>query len=142
MAGLFFVFSNFVMKSLLRLNPPVGISAMQWFNKDIINPWFAILFFGTTLTSSLAVIYAIIRWHDPAAIYLLIGGASYLIGGFLITMTVNVPMNNTLENLEQSNPASIEYWREYVTRWTTWNHVRTVMSIIATASFIIALYIF
>lgn len=139
MTGLFFVFSNFVMKSLSRLDPPAGISAMQWINKDIINPWFAVLFFGTALTSALAIGYSLIRWNEPGAIYLFIGGTTYLIGGFLITMIVNVPKNDNLEKIQGADPESENLWREYVSSWTAWNHVRTVMSLIATVSFIIAL---
>jgi hypothetical protein len=40
-AGIFFTFSNFVMKSLARLSPAQGIAAMQTINADVLNRWFS-----------------------------------------------------------------------------------------------------
>jgi uncharacterized membrane protein len=39
-AGIFFTFSNFVMKSLARLPSAQGIAAMQAINVDVLNRWF------------------------------------------------------------------------------------------------------
>ncbi len=44
MAGLFFTFSNFAMKALLKLPPSSGAAAMQSINITIINPWFPAIF--------------------------------------------------------------------------------------------------
>ncbi|PTR10630.1 hypothetical protein C8R32_101160 [Nitrosospira sp. Nsp5] len=49
MAGLFFVFSNSVMKVLARLHPESGIAAMQSINIVIINPLFLTVFLGIPL---------------------------------------------------------------------------------------------
>ena len=38
MAGLFFAFSNFVMKALVRLPSEQGMAAMQHINVTVINP--------------------------------------------------------------------------------------------------------
>ena len=47
MAGLFFVFSVAIMTALERLMPHEGVAAMQHINVVIINPLFALVFFGT-----------------------------------------------------------------------------------------------
>jgi uncharacterized membrane protein len=53
-AGLFFAFSNFVMKSLARLPSDQGIAAMQNINVDVLNRWFFVVFFGTGCVASLS----------------------------------------------------------------------------------------
>jgi uncharacterized membrane protein len=82
MAGLFFAFSVAVMKALARLPSAEGIGAMQSINVAIINPLFLAVFFGTAAACVLVMIALLLRWHDPATIYLLIGGALYLVGTF------------------------------------------------------------
>jgi hypothetical protein len=47
MAGLFFVFSVAIMTALARLMPHEGVAAMQHINAVILNPLFALAFFGT-----------------------------------------------------------------------------------------------
>ena len=44
MAGLFFTFSNFVMKGLGNLSPVKGIAAMQSINLAVLNPLFLTIF--------------------------------------------------------------------------------------------------
>ena len=96
MAGLFFAFSVSVMKALVRLPSAEGIAAMQSINVAIINPVFLAAFFGTAAACVLVMIASFLRWHDPGAVYLLIGGSLYLIGTFLVTFVFNVPKNNAL----------------------------------------------
>jgi uncharacterized membrane protein len=40
LGGLFFAFSNFVMKALMRIPAPSGIAAMQAINVTVLNPLF------------------------------------------------------------------------------------------------------
>ena len=44
-AGIFFAFSNFVMKALARVPPAQGIAAMQSINVVVLNRWFFAVFF-------------------------------------------------------------------------------------------------
>jgi uncharacterized membrane protein len=43
-AGIFFAFSNFVMKALARVPPAQGIAAMQSINVVVLNRWFSRFF--------------------------------------------------------------------------------------------------
>jgi len=138
-AGAFFAFSSFVMKALARLPPAQGIAAMQSINVVVLNPWFLGVFVGTAAACVLAVICAFLRWHERSAIYLLLGGALYLIGTFAVTAVFNVPRNDALAKLAPDDPRSASVWAEYVAGWTNWNHVRTVASLVATALFSLAL---
>ena len=49
MAGLFFIFSVFIMAALGRLPPASGIAAMQSINVIILNGMFLSVFMGTAL---------------------------------------------------------------------------------------------
>ena len=79
-AGVFFAFSAFVMKALARLPPGEGIAAMQSINIVVLNPWFLGVFLGTAAICVMALIASLLRWHQPGAVYLLVGAALYLLG--------------------------------------------------------------
>jgi uncharacterized membrane protein len=139
MAGLFFTFSAVVMKALARLPPSEGISAMQSINVAIINPLFLAVFFGTAAACVLAVISSLLRWHDPGAVYLLVGGALYLVGSLLVTLVFNVPMNEALASVAPADPEGASLWASYLANWTAWNHVRAAAALAAAASLTVAL---
>jgi|SoiMetStandDraft_2_1073263.scaffolds.fasta_scaffold23798_3 uncharacterized membrane protein len=139
MAGLFFAFSVSVMKALARLPSAEGIAAMQSINVAIINPVFLAVFLGTAVACLLVMIAALLRWHNPGAVYLLIGGALYLVGTFFVTLVFNVPKNNALASVAPANPESASLWADYLSKWTAWNHVRAAAALAAAASLTIAL---
>lgn len=140
MAGIFFAFSAFVMKAFAALPPNQGIAAMQSVNVVIQNPVFFMVFFGTTAASVFAVVFSLLHRHDPGAGWLLAGGALFLVGSFLVTVVFNVPMNDALASVSPASHDGAGVWAGYLTHWTAWNHVRTVASLAATASFALALY--
>jgi uncharacterized membrane protein len=123
LAGLFFAFSNFIMKALMRIPAPSGIAAMQAINVTVLNPLFLALFFGTAAACALLLFLA---WERPLAV---LGAALYLVGTFGVTMVFNVPRNNALVRLDPAD--SVAAWRRYVQEWTWWNHVRTFAAVLA-----------
>jgi uncharacterized membrane protein len=139
MAGLFFTFSAVVMKALARLPPSEGIAAMQSINVAIINPLFLAVFFGTAAACVIAVISSLLRWHDPGAVYLLVGGALYLVGSLLVTLVFNVPMNEALASVAPADSEGASLWASYLANWTAWNHVRAAAALAAAASLTVAL---
>jgi uncharacterized membrane protein len=139
MAGLFFAFSVSVMKALADLPPNGGMAAMQSINIAIINPVFLSAFFGTATACVLIVIVSLLRWHDPAAAYMLAGGSLYLVGTFLVTFVFNVPRNNALASVAPANAESIDVWTDYLSNWTAWNHVRAAAAFAAAALLNVAL---
>jgi uncharacterized membrane protein len=139
MAGLFFVFSTFMMTALGRLPAAQGIAAMQSVNIVIINPPFLSVFFGTALVCAVLAVAAILRWSDPGSAWLLFGSLSYLLGIIVVTMVFNVPLNNALAAVTPDSAAAGELWTRYLSVWTSWNHVRTVGGLAALASLIMAL---
>jgi uncharacterized membrane protein len=139
MGGLFFAFSVSVMRALARLRAPEGMRAMQAINIAILNPVFLGAFLGTGLLCAIAVAAALLGWHDARAVWLLAGGVTYLVGTVLVTMVLNVPMNDALAAAAPDDPASADTWADYLRRWTAWNHVRAISSVAASALFTVAL---
>ena len=138
MAGLFFAFSVAVMKALAALPSAEGIAAMQSINIAVINPVFLGVFLGTALFSVVLAIYATTQWQRYGAAYLLVGCLLYFVGTFLVTIIFNVPLNNALAAVDPTNPDSLAIWNNYLSRWTLWNHIRTVAALASTASLIFA----
>jgi uncharacterized membrane protein len=139
-AGNFFAFSAYTLPALRRLPPATGIAAMQSITTAAIkSPLFLVVFFGTAALAGLLGLAAPLEWSKPSALYLLIGSLLYLNGPFGVTLMKNLPLNNKLAVIKPGSPEGASLWREYLSSWSTWNHVRTVMSLAACASFIMAL---
>ena len=139
MAGLFFAFSTSVMSALGRLPPSGGIAAMQAINVTIINPVFLGVFLGTAVLSALLVAAALLGWAPGAMAALLAGGVLYLAGCILVTMSLNVPLNNALAAVNPASSEGAAFWTRYLSTWTLWNHVRMLACLAATAAFALAL---
>jgi uncharacterized membrane protein len=139
-AGVFFAFSTFVMPALARLQPNQGIAAMQSINITAINPWFMLVLWGTAVACIFLMIMVLLKWHQPGAAYLLVGGLLYLVGVIGVTIAFNVPLNDALAIVKPDSTDGATLWARYLTDWTFWNHVRTLAAIAAAIAFTIALY--
>lgn len=134
-AGVFFIFSVAIMRALERV--PGGMAAMQSINVVILNPMFLGVFMGTALLCLVLAILSVVRWNDSVSVWLLAGTLLYLVGSIGVTMIFNVPLNNALMTATPENADVV--WKNYLSTWTMWNHVRTVASLAASASFILAI---
>jgi len=139
-AGIFFAFSSFIMKALGRLPSDQGIAAMQSVNVTVLNPWFFAVFFGTAVVTAVLAVFGCLHWGAPGAGNLLAGGLLYLIGCVFVTIVFNVPLNNALAKVDPESADGAELWERYISRWTAWNHVRTIMSLASAALMIMALW--
>ena len=134
--GLFFAFSTFIMRAFDRLPPVQAISAMQSINSAILIPAFFLAFFGTALLSLLLAALALLGGVGAATLPIVVGAVAYLSGAIVVTMAVNVPLNNRLARFRpEAGDDAAAAWRGYRVPWTRWNHVRTVTSLVAAASF-------
>jgi len=132
-AGVFFAFSTFVMPALKRLSPAQGIAAMQSINKLAVTPAFMAALFGTAVACLGLVVWAAISWGERPAVLVLAGSALYIVGTIGVTIACNVPLNDGLATLLPQGADAAGRWEEYVTKWTAWNHVRTVAALAAAA---------
>lgn len=141
MAGVYFTFSAFIMRALLAIPAASAIDAMNSINKVIVSSAFLPLFFGTTITSALIIVSAPFTAANTAALYAAIGGGVYLIGMFVCTIAINVPLNNKLAALDAGTQEARAFWQIYTRTWTRWNHVRTIASTVTMLLFIYAISI-
>lgn len=138
LAGIYFIFSNTVMKALAEMEPAIGITAMQKINKIIINPGFMSLFMGAP-TLSLYLVY--VGWFGEvgdASWWLLSGGLLIIIGNFILTAAGNVPLNNELEAVDPHSGDGKQVWHRYLDRWVLLNSIRSYATATATAVLIVA----
>jgi uncharacterized membrane protein len=138
-AGVFFAFSTFVMPALKRLAPAQGIAAMQSINKLAVTPAFMAVLFGTAVACIGLVAWAAIFSGERPAVWVIAGGALYLVGTIGVTIACNVPLNDGLATLLPQSADAAGRWEEYATKWTAWNHVRTVAALAAAATLTTAL---
>lgn len=127
--GFFFAWVCSTMWGLDAADPRVAIQAMQAMNASVRNGVFAPAFCATPLVLGAT---AAMAWgaHRPAALAFLAGALVYLLGGLILTLLVNVPMNEALAALAvPDDPAeAARIWAEYSPRWQIWNQIRTVAS--------------
>lgn len=109
-AGVFFAFSTFVMSALARLQPREGIIAMQSIDITVINPLFMVALFGTGLACLFLAIASLSKWHQPSAVYLLLGSLLYLVGTVLVTIVFNVPLNDALAIAKPDSTEGANLW--------------------------------
>ena len=138
MAGVFFAFSSFVMNALARLPAAQGILAMQSINITVINSLFLTAFSGTAVTCLLLVLVSLTRWGQPGTALLLGGGLLYLLGTVLVTINFNVPLNDAIAAVRADSVEGAKLWANYLVTWTAWNHVRSVASLAAMTSLVMA----
>ena len=135
--GFFYAWVCSTMWGLDAADPRVAIEAMQAMNASVRNGVFFPAFFMTPLVLAIT---GIVLWRqgirESAALF---GGSAlvYFLGGLVLTMVVNVPMNESLATV--GVPADLlsarQVWQDYSPTWQFWNQVRTALS---GASFLIA----
>ncbi len=139
MGGIFFVFSDSLMRALRQLPPPQGLAAMQSINRAIVTPLFGLLLMGTALLSAVLTVAAAVRLDEPDAPAILAGGLLYVLGAMVLTIVYHVPRNNALDRVDAASHEANDRWVGYASGWTAWNHVRAVASLGAAVLFVAAL---
>jgi uncharacterized membrane protein len=132
--GVFFAFSNFVMRALGRIPAAEGIRAMQEINVTVINPWFMTALFGTGVACLAVIVVTLAEWESSYGPYLVAAGAVYVVGTVVVTMALNVPRNEALARVEPGGGEGDAVWGRYLVEWTRWNSVRTFASLATTAA--------
>ncbi len=138
-SGVFLTFSDFVMRSLNGAEPAAGVEVMQVINRNVYRSVFMVLLIGMSAMSPLLIALAYVATTGPAATWVMLGGAIYLITVFVVSLIFNVPMNRRLDREPYAAPEAARYWAAtYWPRWTFWNHVRTAGAALAAGCYLIA----
>lgn len=141
-AGLFFAWSVSVILGTKKIGHLTYLETMQSINREILNPLFFIVFFGSLISLMISTYLQL----NNKTIFILVLASTiiYLIGTFGVTAFGNVPLNNKLEalNITKLNLTEIKDFRIYYeSAWNHFHHIRTISSIISfilllTATFI------
>src|SRR5882757_4774202 len=139
-AGVFYIFACTIMPSLSRSNDRVFIEVMQNINDQIQNPVFFLSFLGAPLLAAVAA------WQSRRAPYRwwVFAGFAAVALAFLLTVTVNIPLNNELADAGDpariADPAAVR--EEFEDPWVAWNVVRALLSTLALACLARALLLY
>jgi uncharacterized membrane protein len=129
MAGTYFAFSGFIMRSFSTMDTMGAIAAMNAINVTIQKSLFMALFFGSTIIGLLMVVFGFWQWGNPGADRSLAAGVIYVVGMFAVTVAANVPLNNALARVSSGGEEAARTWGHYLNRWTRWNTLRTIASV-------------
>jgi uncharacterized membrane protein len=139
-AGVYYAFACSVIPGLNRGDPRVFVAAMQQINLAIINPWFMLTFLGAPLVAALA---AVLSYGRPGFAWAL-AGFVLAAATFLITIALNVPLNNALgaagDASTLADPAAVV--AAFEPGWSRWNTVRALTSTAALGCLSWALVVF
>ena len=128
--GFFYAWICSTMWGLDNGDPKVAIAAMQVMNTSVRNIVFAPAFFATPFVLLLVGGLAFKLAYKDVAMLFGAAGLLYLVGGMLLTMFINVPMNNALGlvSIPESANQAKEIWVAYSGKWQFWNQARTFVS--------------
>ncbi len=107
----------------------VDNNCTRWY-ASVRNAVFFPAFFLTPVAMALTGVLMRRSGHRRSSQWFFAAAATYLVGGLLLTMAVNVPMNEDLA--DTVIPSSIDdaqrIWDDYSGRWQVWNTARTICS--------------
>lgn len=129
-AGLFYAYSVSVVPGLNATRADHAVAAMQQINVKILNPLFFASFMGAPLVAAVAGVLLLGSGQRTAAVLFFGAVAVYVLGAFVPTVIVNVPLNNALLAAgDVTDPArAAQVWAEFAPKWAPWNHLRTLAS--------------
>jgi uncharacterized membrane protein len=100
MAGFFYAYACSVMVGLDRVDDRTFIVTMQWINATVRNAAFAPAFFGSLVLTIAAAVVAVVSSRSARG--WIVAAAVLYAAAVLVTLTLNVPLN---EQLAAAGPA-------------------------------------
>lgn len=128
--GFFYAWVCSTMWGLDAADPRIAMAAMQAMNASVRNVVFAPAFFGSPLLLALTATASFAAGSRHAAAAFLLAGLIYFFGGMMLTMNVNVPMNEALalQTVPETEEAARAIWSTYSDKWQVYNQIRTIAS--------------
>ncbi|MQA78973.1 MAG: DUF1772 domain-containing protein [Streptosporangiales bacterium] len=139
-AGLYYTFAIAVMPGIGRTGDRTFVEATQHVNRAILNGWFALAFAGAPILSLVAALLHLGAGQRGALPWVAAGFALNL-AVFVITMALNVPLNNALdragdpEHIADHGAVRTAFERP----WSRLNVVRALVCLAAFAALTVAL---
>lgn len=139
LAGLFFAFSIAIIPGLRRVDDGTYVRSFRAINAGILNPVFLLIFCLAPLSAVAAVVLRLWSGGSEPVVWLVIAAVCSVLT-FLVTASVNVPLNNGLDRAAVDTEAQRGEARvAFEARWNRWNHVRSLTSIGALVFFTIGM---
>jgi uncharacterized membrane protein len=144
-AGFLFAFAAVVMPGLGRLGAIGYIRAFQVIDRVIQNnqPAFLLVWVGSVLALIAAAVAGVWTLAEPDRLLLVAAALAYLFGVQLPTMTINVPLNNALQELDpdtMDEEASARAREAFEARWNRWNAIRTAFASVVSVLLLLLLH--
>jgi len=142
-AGLFYAWSVSVIPGTQKIDDLSYLNTMQSINREILNPAFFLVFFGSLLALACST-YFTYSGSTKGFWFLLIATLTYLIGTIGVTGLGNVPLNNKLETLnikELSLKEIAEFRQHFESRWNKLHTYRMLFSVLSFIMTLLALNI-
>lgn len=140
-AGLFYSWAVSVIPGTKKVSDLVYLESMQSINREIINPWFLVIFLGPIVLIILSGIGYYRAENIEVFGYLIATFLTYMVGTVGVTAFGNVPMNEALDTLQLSG-LSLEQLKvirlDYESKWNRLHSIRTVFSVVAFALLLLA----
>jgi len=130
MAGVFLLYAHTVMPGLRSTDDRTFVGAFQAIDRAIINPLFLATFLAPLVFTGLAVVLHL-RRDARAALPWIVAGLVLYLAVFLITVIVNVPLNDGIKAAgDPDRIADLGAVRAqfHEATWVRWNLVRAVLS--------------
>ena len=143
-AGLLFGFAIVVMPGIAKLNDKGFLSAFKHMDEIIQNnqPLFILVWAGSILSIIITLILGIMNLIGTQIYILILASILYLVGVQLPTFRFNIPLNNSLQNLdiESLDESEAALCRvDFEIPWNHWNRIRTVNAILAVSMLLLLL---
>ena len=130
--GVIALYAHTIMPGLKKTDDRTFVGAFQSIDRAIINPWFMLTFFGALILIGVAAVLHFDADRRSALPWLVAAFVLYLVG-VIITMAVNVPLNEAIKAAGDPNHIDVARVRAafHESRWAAWNYVRLVTSLAA-----------
>jgi uncharacterized membrane protein len=136
-AGFFYAYHVSVTRGHALVSDRAYVEAMQAINATVRNLEFALGFFGALVLGAAALVLHAGRWRSVTT-WLLAAGVGLYLAAFLVTMAVNVPLNEELARAAPSGPDLAAVRAAYEPAWNRANALRTGLSVAAFACLVAA----
>ena len=144
--GFLFAFATVVMPGIGSLNDREFILSFQVIDRVIQRgqPAFMVVWIGSIIVLIISAVSGIGELEGTEWIFMIPAVLCYLLGVQLPTGTVNVPLNNKLQELDigAMDKADLKTARDHFeSRWIRWNLIRTFFSNLTSLLLIILLFL-
>lgn len=143
-AGFVFAFAVVVMPGIGKLGDGGFLRTFQVMDRVIQNnqPVFTLVWMGSVVALLAAAALGMGDLDGTGRLLLIAAVLVYILGVQLPTVTINVPLNNTVQTLEidaMDEPSLKAARQDFESRWNTWNSIRTVLASLVSVLLIILL---